>query len=191
MIPLVGLPMHFYSSTHRLAMQGVRERTQYSTALAESVDPLRTTILLLHPIAALALVWMFVRQRRWRDQNILLKGDERKDALADHEATGEWMVRATIGVIGLAFAAQIARARIDGIEWSEYIVPDHFHGWVGFLGLFLMLILRKHGRAIRTLKDSGKSFSRSKQTHGKISDMMLLLIIIHAFLGFLYLLRIL
>ena len=191
MIPLVGLPMHFYSSTHRLAMQGVRERTQYSTALAESVDPLRTTILLLHPIAALALVWMFVRQRRWRDQNILLKGDERKDALADHEATGEWMVRATIGVIGLAFAAQIARARIDGIEWSEYIVPDHFHGWVGFLGLFLMLILRKHGRAIRTLKDSGESFSRSKQMHGKISDMMLLLIIIHAFLGFLYLLRIL
>ena len=191
MIPLVGLPMHFYSSTHRLAMQGVRERTQDSTALAESVDPLRTTILLLHPIAALALVWMFVRQRRWRDQNILLKGDERKDALADHEATGEWMVRATIGVIGLAFAAQIARARIDGIEWSEYIVPDHFHGWVGFLGLFLMLILRKHGRATRTLKDSGESFSRSKQMHGKISDMMLLLIIIHAFLGFLYLLRIL
>ena len=191
MIPLVGLPMHFHSSTHRLAMQGVRERTQDSTALAESVDPLRTTILLLHPIAALALVWMFVRQRRWRDQNILLKGDERKDALADHEATGEWMVRATIGVIGLAFAAQIARARIDGIGWSEYIVPDHFHGWVGFLGLFLMLILRKHGRATRTLKDSGESFSRSKQTHGKISDVMLLLIIIHAFLGFLYLLRIL
>ena len=172
-------------------MQGVRERTQDSTALAESVDPLRTTILLLHPIAALALVWMFVRQRRWRDQNILLKGDERKDALADHEATGEWMVRATIGVIGLAFAAQIARARIDGIEWSEYIVPDHFHGWVGFLGLFLMLILRKHGRATRTLKDSGESFFRSKQMHGKISDVMLLLIIIHAFLGFLYLLRIL
>ncbi len=172
-------------------MQGVRERTQDSTALAESVDPLRTTILLLHPIAALALVWMFVRQRRWRDQNILLKGDERKDALADHEATGEWMVRATIGVIGLAFAAQIARARIDGIEWSEYIVPDHFHGWVGFLGLFLMLILRKHGRATRTLKDSGGSFFRSKQMHGKISDVMLLLIIIHAFLGFLYLLRIL
>ena len=114
---------------------------------------------------------------------MLLKGDERKDALADHEATGEWMVRATIAVIGLAFVAQIARARIDGIEWSRYIVPDHFHGWVGFLGLFLMLILRKHGRATRTLKTSGESFFRSKQMHGKISDVMLLLVIIHAFWG--------
>ncbi len=183
--------MQFHSSTHRLAMQGVRERTQDSRALAESVDPLRTTILLLHPIAALALIWMFVRQRRWREQNILLKGAERKQALADHEATGEWMVRATFAVIGLAFVAQIARASIDGFEWSRYIVPDHFHGWVGFLGLFLMLTLRKHGRATRKLKDAGEPFARSKQMHGKISDVMLLLVIIHAFLGFLYLLRIL
>ena len=183
--------MQFHSSTHRLAMQGVRERTQDSRALAESVDPLRTTILLLHPIAALALIWMFVRQRRWREQNILLKGAERKQALADHEATGEWMVRATFAVIGLAFVAQIARASIDGFEWSRYIVPDHFHGWIGFLGLFLMLTLRKHGRATRKLKDAGEPFARSKQMHGKISDVMLLLVIIHAFLGFLYLLRIL
>jgi len=172
-------------------MQGVRARTQDSTALAESVDPLRTTILLVHPIAAVALIWMFIRQRRWREQSSLLRGDERKQVLADHEATGEWMVRATIGVIGLAFAAQIARASIDGAEWNEYIVPDHFHGWVGFLGLFLMLNLRKHGRITRTLKESGEPFVRSKQTHGKISDVMLVLLIIHAFLGFLYLLKIL
>tara|TARA_B100000029_G_scaffold169975_1_gene166259 strand:+ start:3707 stop:4225 length:519 start_codon:yes stop_codon:yes gene_type:complete len=172
-------------------MQGVRARTQDSTAPAESVDPLRTTILLLHPIAAMGLIWMFVRQRRWREQSSLLRGDERKQALADHEITGEWVVRATIGVIGLAFAAQIARASIEGAEWNEYIVPDHFHGWVGFLGLFLMLILRKYGRTTRTLKESGMSFARSKQTHGMISDVMLLLITIHGFLGFLYLLKIL
>ena len=171
-------------------MQGVRARTQDTAALAESVDPLRTTILLLHPIAAVALIWVFVRQRRWREQSNLLRGDERKQALADHEATGEWMLRGTIGVIGLAFVAQIARASIDGAEWNKYIVPDHFHGWVGFLGLFLMLILRNHGRTTRNLKESGKSFVRSKQTHGKISDLMLMLVIIHAFLGFLYLLSI-
>ena len=73
----------------------------------------------------------------------------------------------------------------------ECIVPDHFHGWVGFLGLILMLTLRKHGRTTSRLKDSGESFARSKQMHGKISDVMLLLVIIHAFLGFLYLLKIL
>ena len=183
--------MLFHSSTHRLAMQGARESTQDSTAPAVSMDPLRTTVLLLHPIAALALIWMFVRQRRWREQNKTLRGEDRQQELAEHEATGEWMVRATAGIIGLAFAAQIARAGIDGVELTEYIIPDHFHGWVGFLGLFLMLILRKHGRATRSLKESGESFARSKQMHGKISDVMLLLVIIHAFLGFLYLLKIL
>ena len=54
-----------------------------------------------------------------------------------------------------------------------------------------MLSLRKHGRITRTLKESGEPFVRSKQTHGKISDVMMILIIIHAFLGFLYLLKIL
>ena len=121
----------------------------------------------------------------------MLSGEDRKQSLAEHENTGEWMVRATVGVIGLAFVAQIARARIDGAELTEYIIPDHFHGWVGFLGLLLMLFLRKQGRATRILRESGESFARSKQMHGKISDVMLLLVIIHAFLGFLYLLKIL
>ena len=121
----------------------------------------------------------------------MLRGEDRELVLAEHEATGEWMVRATAGIIGLAVAAQIASARIDEVELTKYIIPDHFHGWVGFLGLFLMLILRKHGRATRSLKESGESFARSKQMHGKISDVMLLLVIIHAFLGFLYLLKIL
>ncbi len=38
-------------------------------------------------------------------------------------------------------------------------------------------------------KKGGKSFAKSKQLHGKLSDIMVGLIAIHAFLGFLYLLQ--
>jgi len=38
-------------------------------------------------------------------------------------------------------------------------------------------------------KKAGKSFVKLKQLHGKLSDVMIGLISIHAFLGFLYLLQ--
>jgi hypothetical protein len=47
------------------------------------------------------------------------------------------------------------------------------------------------GRKTRNQKAEGQSFARSKEMHGKISDLMMTLVFIHAFLGFLYLLAIL
>jgi len=41
------------------------------------------------------------------------------------------------------------------------------------------------------LKAQKKSFTPSKELHGRISDVMMMLVTIHAFLGFLYLLKIL
>jgi len=55
----------------------------------------------------------------------------------------------------------------------------------------MMLILWRMGRKTRDLKAEGQSFARSKKMHGRISDVMMMLVFIHAFLGFLYLLQIL
>ena len=155
------------------------------------MDPVSTAVLLLHPIAALTLIWIFVRQRHWRQQNLLLRGTERTAALESHQATGDRMMAAVIGVIALAFGAHIARANLDGLEMTAYLVPGHFHGWVGLLGLLFMITLWRVGRKTRDLKSGGDSFARSKELHGRISDVMMILITIHAFLGFLYLLKIL
>jgi len=155
------------------------------------VDLVSTSVLLLHPIAALTLIWVFVRQRHWRQQNLLLRGTERTTALENHQATGDRMMAAVIGVIALAFGAHIARANLDGLEVTAYLVPGHFHGWAGLLGLLFMITLWRVGRKTRDLKSRGKPFAHSKELHGRISDVMMVLVTIHAFLGFLYLLKIL
>ena len=150
-----------------------------------------SAVLLLHPIAALTLIWMFVRQRRWRQQSLLLRGAKRAASLEDHQVTGDRMMAAVIGVIALAFGAHIARASLYGLEATAYLVPGHFHGWAGLLGLLFMITLWRMGRKTRDLKSEGKSFASSKEFHGRISDVMMMLVVIHAFLGFLYLLKIL
>ena len=68
-------------------------------------------------------------------------------------------------------------------------MPGHFHGWAGLLGIVLMTYLWRLGRNTSAEKKAGKSFAKSKQLHGKLSDIMIGLIAIHAFLGFLYLLQ--
>jgi hypothetical protein len=166
------------------------ERTQGDAAAARLVDPVSTAVLLLHPIAALTLIWIFVRQRRWRQQNLLLRGAERAAALESHQTTGDRMMAAVIGVIALAFGAHIARASLDGLKVTAYLVPGHFHGWAGLLGLLFMITLWRVGRKTRDLKSEGKSFAQSKEFHGRISDVMMMLVTIHAFLGFIYLLKI-
>ena len=155
------------------------------------MDPVNTAVLLLHPLTALGLIWLFVKQRRWRQQNLLLRGTERATALDAHQATGDKMMAAVIGVIALAFGAHIVRASLEGLEATAYLVPGHFHGWAGLLGLLFMITLWRAGRKTRDLKSQKKSFAHSKEFHGRISDVMLLLVTIHAFLGFLYLLKIL
>ena len=108
-----------------------------------------------------------------------------------HQATGDRMMAAVIGVIALAFGAHIARASLEGLEVTTYLVPGHFHGWAGLLGLLFMITLWRAGRKTRDLKSQKKSFAHSKEFHGRISDVMMMLVTIHAFLGFLYLLKIL
>ena len=54
-----------------------------------------------------------------------------------------------------------------------------------------MIALWRVCLATRDLKSKGKSFAHSKELHGRISDVMMMLVTIHAFLGFIYLLKIL
>ena len=166
------------------------ERTQGIAAIARPVDPVRTAVLLLHPLAALALIWVFLKQRRWRHQSTLLKGEERESALADHQASGDKAMAYVVAVIALAFVAHIARASLEGLGPTTYLVPGHFHGWAGLIGLLLMTTLWRMGRNTRDLKSEGASFARSKELHGRMSDVMVMLVAIHAFLGFLYFLKI-
>ena len=154
------------------------------------MDPALVLILLLHPIAALLVIREFILQRDWRKKSLELKGQERASELRRHEIEGERLFRLVIAVIGLAFLARLVSASLSGEDLGyDDLMPGHFHGWGGLLGLLLMTYLWILGRRASSRKAAGQSFSRTKDLHGRLSDVMIMLIIIHAFLGFLYLLQ--
>ena len=154
------------------------------------MDPALVLILLLHPIAALLVIREFILQRDWRKKSLELKGQERASESRRHEIEGERLFRLVIAVIGLAFLARLVSASLSGEDLGyDDLMPGHFHGWGGLLGLLLMTYLWVLGRRASSRKAAGESFSRTKDLHGRLSDVMMVLIIIYAFLGFLYFLQ--
>ena len=154
------------------------------------MGPAQYLVRLLHPIAALLVIREFILQRDWRKQSLELKGLERASELRRHEIEGERLFRLVIAVIGLAFLARLVSASLAGEDVGyDVLIPGHFHGWGGLLGLLLMTYLWSLGRKTSSKKAAGESFAKTKDLHGRLSDVMMGLIIIHAFLGFLYLLQ--
>ena len=154
------------------------------------MDPALVLILLLHPIAALLVIREFILQRDWRKKRFELKGQERASESRRHEIKGERLFRLVIAVIVLGFLARLVSASLSGEDLGyDDLLPGHFHGWGGLLGLLLMTYLWILGRRASSRKAAGESFARTKDLHGRLSDVMMGLIIIHAFLGFLYLLQ--
>lgn len=148
-------------------------------------------VLLLHPFAAMLVIREFMRQREWRIKRIELKDSDRSNALERHEKEGNIILILVVFVILLAFFARITTAFMDGEKLGlATVLPGHFHGWSGLLGLLLMIYLWSLGRKTKSLMSTGEKFTRVKELHGRISDVMMGLILIHAFLGFLYLLKI-
>ncbi len=154
------------------------------------MDYVRTAVVLAHPVAAVLVVWLFFRQRGWRGQSTLLRGEERVAAVSAHESMGDRIAIISIGIVALAFASNMARGVIDHGDATRFLVPG-FHGITGIMGLSLMLYLWKLGRDTTAKKASGEPFSGTKERHGRISDLLGVLIIIHSFLGFMYMLSIL
>jgi len=154
------------------------------------VEIIEALILLLHPIAALVIIREFARQRNWRKLSVSLRGSERAKELDNHELQGERLFRWVLIVVALAFVAKVASSLLSGEDFTlELLMPGHFHGWAGLLGVALMTYLWNLGRKTSAEKKAGNSFVKLKQLHGKLSDVMIGLIAIHAFLGFLYLLQ--
>ena len=155
-----------------------------------SVDFVRLAVIISHPLPALLLIWLFFRQKAWREQSSLMRGEQRNTALVEHESMGNRIVIASVGIVGLAFVSNAARGIIDHGDASSYMVPG-FHGATGLIGLTMMIYVWNLGRKTKSQKDSGKRFARTKEVHGRISDVVGMLALFHAFLGFLYLLSIL
>ena len=149
---------------------------------------LATIGVLLQPLAAVAIISAFFHQREWRQERTKLSHETRNEAISRHEKLGNRIFLYVIFVICLAFISKIIYFQINNgeVTFSD-LVPNHFHGWAGIIGLFLMIYLRQLGMKAKKNKKNKKSYGKISNLHGRVSDVMTYLIIIHAFLGFLYL----
>ena len=157
------------------------------------MDFLRIAILMAHPILSIMLIWAFMRQRSWRREKTYLRQNEKAAAIREHEKTGNRIMGYLLLVIAVAFASRIIDLIIRGDELAEaskQLMPGHYHGWAGILALLLMSNLWYLGRKTSRSRDDSDTFSRTRNLHGRLGDVMAILVIIHAFLGFLYLLQI-
>ena len=159
------------------------------------MDPTNLVIILLHPIAALAVIGWMIRQHRWRQRGLLMKGEERKAAVASHERDGERLyILAWLLVAGGFTANAIYRIRTENLVLPEALLPTGaggLHAGGGLIGLALITVLWRKGRMTRDLRNSGESWALEKQRHGRASDAIMVLIGLHAFLGFLWLIQLL
>ena len=146
---------------------------------------------IFYPILACGLIYWIWWQYSWRKKNTVLKGEKRKEALENHEKMGNRLVWATFVVIMIAFIGKaIAGWRSNGDVFSE-IWPTNLHGYMGPLGFILLVVLARMGKQTRDARISGKKFTHMKLKHGRAADFIVIIAIIHAFLGFLYIFSVL
>ena len=155
---------------------------------AAFMEALATIVILLHPLAALAIIREFLNQRKWRQERTKLPNKMRNDSILKHEKMGNRIFLYVIFVICLAFVSKIIYFQINnGVVTFSDLIPNHFHGWAGIVGLFLMIYLRRLGIKAKRNRQNKRPYGKVSNLHGRVSDVMVYLIIIHAFLGFLYL----
>ena len=150
------------------------------------MEPLSTALLLVHPSLALLLVMWLVRQHGWRKGGGTLKGEARKEALAEHVRSGERLLLATVGLVMVAILARAAAGYVEEGRITAMLLPTNLHGWTGPLGLWVLWTTVRHGRQTLAAMEAKESIVAPRKRHGRAADLMLILVGVHAFLGFLY-----
>lgn len=142
--------------------------------------------MLIHPLLAVVVVFWLVRQYGWRKKGMTLKGDGRKAALARHQQHGERLLWAGISLALIAFIARAISGMIVNDDWTSDLLPENIHGFSGPIGLVLLWLVVRYGRSTAEKQSENKSFAVERTKHGRASDMMMALVMIHSFLGLIY-----
>ena len=142
--------------------------------------------MLIHPVLATAFVFWLVRQYGWRKKGMSLRGDERKKARARHQRHGELLLWAGISLALIAFVARAISGLLVNDDWSSDLLPQNIHGFSGPIGLVLLWLVVRYGRTTAEKMEENESFALERTKHGRASDMMMALVMIHSFLGLIY-----
>ena len=159
--------------------------------MVNQMDMFSTIVLLLHPIFAIVLITAMWWQYSWKTRQLQYKGETRVTHVAQHQRFGELLLSSAIAIVLLAFIARAIHAYIHNESILASLIPSSLHGFSGPIGLFLLYYMVRFGRRAAELKEKGESFALPKKQHGRASDLVMILVFIHAFLGFLYIFEVL
>lgn len=154
------------------------------------MDVVEAVILLLHPLFSLIVIYWMYKQYSHRKSRRELRGQQAKDSRDYHERVGETLYRSALAVIAIGFFVNFSVGWIGG-EGYQSMFPSALHGWFGVVGIAVLTITVRKGRLVKKQRESGQKFALELQRHGRASDVMMVLIILHAFLGFIYLFQLL
>jgi len=147
---------------------------------------LSTIVLLLHPMFALILIAAMWWQYSWKNRNLEFKGKTRMEKIQHHQQFGEFLFKSGVMIVLIAFGAKAFDAYSRNEPIFVNLIPTNLHGFTGPVGLFLLYYMVRFGRKAAVLKEEGQSYTITKKQHGRAADVMMMLVFIHAFLGFIY-----
>ena len=147
---------------------------------------LRTVIMLIHPLLAVILVTWLIRQYGWRKRGMVLRGEERKASLKRHQKHGEYILWAGIILALIAFLARAVSGYIEKGDVTSDLLPQSLHGYTGPIGLILLWLVVRYGKHTASSREEGENFSTQRMKHGRAADLVMILVMFHSFLGFIY-----
>jgi len=147
-------------------------------------------LMVAHAISALGLLMLCFIQYKWKNTGKILKGKERQKKLEQHERFGQRSLFALSIVVLLAIIGNLTSGLNAGKSVFLSIIPRSPHGTFGFIGVVLFYYLWKLGIKTQKQRDAKERWSKTKMRHGRAADLIMIIGCIHAFLGFLQLLKI-
>ncbi len=151
---------------------------------------LQTVIIFIHPLFAIGILFWMYKQYQYRSKRLELRGIEAKKYRENHEKSGVLIFRSVLVVITIGFITNSGIGFASG-EGYYSLFPSSLHGWFGIMGLILLTILVNSGKTVKALRESSKAFGFELQRHGRASDLVMILLVLHAFIGFIYLFQLL
>lgn len=146
--------------------------------------------MIAHAISAIGMLLLCFIQYRWKKTGKILKGEERKKYLKQHEKFGKGSLFILSIVVLLAIIGNLISGLNTGKSILRSIIPRSPHGTFGFIGAILFYYLWKLGIKTQRQKEAEERWTETKIKHGRAADLIIIIGCIHAFLGFLQLLKI-
>ena len=151
---------------------------------------LRTAIILIHPLLAICILYWMNKQYQYRNKRLELRGEAADNYRNQHEKSGRLLYRSALIVVTLGFISNFIIGYTVGDSYFS-LLPSSLHGWFGIIGIVLLTFIVRSGKIVKSNRESGKAFVYELQRHGRASDLVMILLVLHAFIGFIYLFQLL